>query len=123
MTWTIFGLLYELMSFGDSRLHMFYLLDTHILFLIAGTPFGCADLVKTGVEPNEHGTWLYGRNGWCDGRNVFPWVVDVTKQVKRSGFVNTIEYHGFFNGTDPNPKQNPGIIYIYSYLIFYEKHL
>ncbi|XP_076093199.1 uncharacterized protein LOC143064328 [Mytilus galloprovincialis] len=95
----------------------------NITFSTAGTPFGCADLVKTGVEPNEHGTWLYGRNGWCDGRNVFPWVVDVTKQVKRSGFVNTIEYHGFFNGTDPNPKQNPGIIYIYSYLICYEKHL
>lgn len=92
-------------------------------FILSGSPLGCADLVHTGVEPNEHGTWLYGRNGWCDGRNVFPWVVDVTQQVKQSGCVNTVEYYGYFNGTDPNPKHNPGIIYIYSYLIFYEKQL
>ena len=95
----------------------------NITFSTAGSPLGCADLVHTGVEPNEHGTWLYGRNGWCDGRNVFPWVVDVTQQVKQSGYVNTVEYYGYFNGTDPNPKHNPGIISIYSYLIFYEKQL
>ncbi|KAK3106688.1 hypothetical protein FSP39_025233 [Pinctada imbricata] len=45
---------------------------SNIMFSEAGTPFGCAEQVLTGVEPNEHGTWLYGRNGWCDGRNVFP---------------------------------------------------
>lgn len=83
-----------------------------------GTPLGCANQVLTGVEPNEHGTWLYGRNGWCDGRNVFPWVIDITQQVSLNKH-NQITYFGWFNGTDPNPKQNPGMISIYSYLVYY----
>ena len=33
------------------------------------------------MTPNEFGTWLYGRNGWCNGRPVLPWVVDVTTHV------------------------------------------
>lgn len=84
-----------------------------------GTPLGCANQVLTGVEPNEHGTWLYGRNGWCDGRNVFPWVIDITQQVSLNKH-NQIAYFGWFNGTDPNPKQNPGMISIYSYLVYYQ---
>lgn len=83
-----------------------------------GTPLGCANQVLTGVEPNEHGTWLYGRNGWCDGRNVFPWVIDITQQVSLNKH-NQIMYFGWFNGMDPNPKQNPGMISIYSYLVYY----
>ncbi|KAJ8320330.1 hypothetical protein KUTeg_001917 [Tegillarca granosa] len=35
---------------------------------------------------------------------------------------NTIRYFGYFNGTDPNPHQNPGLIYIYSYLVMYRTH-
>ncbi len=27
--------------------------------------------VPFGVEPNEHGTWYYGRDGWCDGQVCF----------------------------------------------------
>lgn len=46
-----------------------------------GTALGCAMRVKEGAVPNEHGTWLYGRGGWCDGLQVNPWRVDVTKQV------------------------------------------
>lgn len=26
--------------------------------------------VLEGSEPNEHGTWQYGRGGWCDGQEV-----------------------------------------------------
>ena len=26
--------------------------------------------VLQGSEPNEHGTWQYGRGGWCDGQEV-----------------------------------------------------
>ncbi|XP_067865889.1 uncharacterized protein si:dkey-256h2.1 isoform X2 [Heterodontus francisci] len=52
----------------------------------AGTSLGCANKVLEGVVPNEHGTWLYGRNGWCDGQDVAPWRTDVTKQlVKATG--------------------------------------
>lgn len=33
-------------------------------FDIAGTPLGCTLQVINGAEPNEHGTWVYGRDGW-----------------------------------------------------------
>lgn len=46
-----------------------------------GTALGCTMRVKEGAVPNEHGTWLYGRGGWCDGLQVSPWRTDVTKQV------------------------------------------
>eukprot|EP00794_Sanderia_malayensis_P003073 gene3073-3537_t len=91
------------------------------VFSNAGTPTGCADRVKTGVIPNEHGTWLYGRNGWCDGQEVDPWLEDITDQVDMSGGkVNTISYHGYFNGKDPAPKKEPGYIIMHSFLIFYK---
>ena len=32
-----------------------------ITFRNAGTPLGCAHRSSEGVEPNEYGTWLYGR--------------------------------------------------------------
>ncbi|KAL3836195.1 hypothetical protein ACJMK2_021637 [Sinanodonta woodiana] len=95
----------------------------NITFSDAGTALGCADQVSTGVIPNEHGTWLYGRDGWCDGRNVFPWVIDVTDQLMPSGETNTIKYFGWFNGTDPNPQQNPGSIIMYSYLVYYKRYV
>ena len=37
-------------------------------FMQAGTPFGCANKTRLGAVPNEHGTWYFGRNGWCDGQ-------------------------------------------------------
>ncbi|ELU13514.1 hypothetical protein CAPTEDRAFT_163986 [Capitella teleta] len=84
----------------------------------AGTPFGCARRVASGVEPNEHGTWLYGRNGWCDGQQVDPWVINITNELNLLSS-NVIGYYGWFNGTDPDPKQSPGIIIIYTYLVIY----
>ncbi len=90
------------------------------VFSNAGTPTGCADRVKTGVVPNEHGTWLYGRNGWCDGQEVEPWVEDITDQVKFGEKVNSISYHGYFNGKDPSPKTAPGYIIMHSFLVFYK---
>ncbi|XP_078454085.1 uncharacterized protein LOC144720862 [Lampetra planeri] len=91
-----------------------------ITFSNAGTPLGCAQRVTAGVVPNEHGTWLYGRNGWCDGQEVEPWRVDITSQVERAAS-NTITYYGWFNGSDPNPKQNPGEITMSSFLVFYSE--
>lgn len=88
------------------------------VFKNAGTAMGCADRVPEGVVPNEHGTWLYGRDGWCDGQEVFPWVVDITSALQPSN--NTIEYFGWFNNTDPNPTSNPGQIIMYSYLVYYK---
>jgi len=88
------------------------------IFDTAGTATGCADQVSQGSEPNEHGTWLYGRNGWCDGQNIAPWVEDITAQLDFDK-ENKIRYFGYFNGTDPDPKQNPGNIIMYSYLVFF----
>lgn len=88
------------------------------VFKNAGTALGCADRVPEGVIPNEHGTWLYGRDGWCDGQEVIPWVVDITGALKPS--YNVIEYFGWFNNTDPNPTRDPGLIRMYSYLVYYK---
>eukprot|EP01052_Picozoa_sp_SAG31_P036819 SAG31_NODE_4650_length_3068_cov_2.827888_2_plen_488_part_00 len=50
---------------------------THVFFVngdefrwssegVAGTGMGCTRHVREGrVQPNEHGTWYTGRNGWC----------------------------------------------------------
>lgn len=89
------------------------------VFKNAGTALGCAERVREGVVPNEHGTWLYGRDGWCDGQEVVPWVIDILEQVTL-GRNNTITYHGWFNGTDPNPSRDPGQILMYSYLVYYK---
>lgn len=92
-----------------------------IKFNNAGTALGCAMRVPEGVVPNEHGTWLYGRDGWCDGQQVNPWLIDISKDIDRTD-INTIKYFGLFNHTDPHPQKNPGIISLYSYLVFYKKH-
>uniref|UniRef100_H2YWF0 Peptide-N-glycosidase F C-terminal domain-containing protein n=1 Tax=Ciona savignyi TaxID=51511 RepID=H2YWF0_CIOSA len=89
-----------------------------VTFNNAGTPLGCANRVPDGVVPNEHGTWLYGRDGWCDGLQVDPWLIDVSSELIPNS-INNITYRGLFNGKDPNPKQNPGLIRVASYLIYY----
>ena len=35
---------------------------------------GCADAVLDGGMPNDKGAWMLGRAGWCNGRDVKPWV-------------------------------------------------
>ncbi|GAB1609394.1 uncharacterized protein LOC115221110 [Argonauta hians] len=89
----------------------------NITFDNAGTALGCANRSSLGVVPNEHGTWLYGRDGWCDGLQVDPWVIDITTDIKRN---NVVQYYGWYQGKTPNPKHNPGIMSLYSYLIFYQ---
>lgn len=41
-------------------------------FADAGSRWGCTARVLQGVVPNEHGTWQFGRGGWCDGQQVWP---------------------------------------------------
>ncbi|OQV13123.1 hypothetical protein BV898_12663 [Hypsibius exemplaris] len=92
------------------------------VFTNAGTAQGCAHRVKFGVEPNQHGTWLYGRNGWCPGENILPWVVDITDQIQLDGQENHIRYYGQFNNSDPNPTSNPGNIIISAYMVYWKEH-
>jgi len=102
--------------------HHFVINGNHsnvLTFSDAGTEMGCADRVAEGVVPNEHGTWLYGRGGWCDGFRVDPWVVDVTKQVNFAGN-NSIIYFGWYNGQNPNPIEGDGTIVMYSEMVFWQ---
>jgi hypothetical protein len=75
----------------------------------AGTEWGCTLAVPRGSIPNEHGTWHLGRDGWCDGQNVRPWVVDVTDALfPPAGAAvaanNTLWYAGYFQGHTPAPQ-------------------
>merc|ERR1711879_151778 len=83
------------------------------------TELGCGDSVVLGTTPNEYGTWLYGRDGWCDGNRVAPWVVDVSDQLRTEG--NLLEYRGLFNGTVPDPsslQQGAPVMMMRVYLTF-----
>ncbi|MEW5737526.1 MAG: peptide-N-glycosidase F-related protein [Myxococcota bacterium] len=63
----------------------------------AQQPSTCAMRVPAGVVPNQHGTWYFGRGGWCPGQDVPPWVVDVTAEVMK-GQPNTLTYRAEFQG-------------------------
>lgn len=92
----------------------------HMLnFTEAGKPWGCANKVLEGSEPNEHGTWQYGRGGWCDGQEVRPWVVDITCEMKLGNAINMVSYHGLFGGKSPKPDGQPGFIMMQSNIVFY----
>ncbi len=107
--------------------------DHHHEFTVNGTPFtkthpevntwfGCADQVAAGVVPNQFGTWIFGRAGWCPGLDVAPWVVDVTGAVTAAG--NTLSYRGLFQGGDYVPTYTGGGDYnpeirMSSWVVFY----
>eukprot|EP00123_Amoebidium_parasiticum_P007083 comp17862_c0_seq1/m.18053 comp17862_c0_seq1/g.18053 ORF comp17862_c0_seq1/g.18053 comp17862_c0_seq1/m.18053 type:complete len:680 (-) comp17862_c0_seq1:483-2522(-) len=100
--------------------HHFIINGNHnvVTFSDAGTEWGCADRVREGIEPNEHGTWHYGRGGWCDGQDIKPWVVDITSQLNPEGQSNTILYQGYFRDSDPGPDQNGAYFFITAYLSY-----
>jgi hypothetical protein len=90
------------------------------VFKNAGLASGCKNDVSDPKSPvNTQKMWLRGREPWCDGQEVVPWEVDVTKYVVFGKVSNTIQYHAFYNGTDPRPKQDPGSIIMSSYLVYY----
>ncbi|MEZ4405159.1 MAG: peptide-N-glycosidase F-related protein [Polyangiales bacterium] len=59
----------------------------------AQSPDGCANRVSEGVIPNQHGTWYFGRGGWCPGLDVAPWVVDVTSQARPGHRRPSVRHH------------------------------
>ncbi len=65
-----------------------------------GIEDGCAQSVGTGTVPNQAGTWWFGRGGWCPGREVAPFVVDITNDVS-AGQSATISYRGTLEGGEP----------------------
>ena len=81
----------------------------------AQSPDGCANRVNEGVVPNQHGTWYFGRGGWCPGLDVAPWVVDVTAQA-RPGTTVDLQYATTFSGGRP-VSAAMGNIVMSSYLV------
>ncbi|KAK7886532.1 hypothetical protein WMY93_026153 [Mugilogobius chulae] len=79
-----------------------------LTFNTAGSPLGCTLKVPEGAVPNEHGTWLYGRGGWCDGLQVDPWRVDLTSQVDLSGSSNRCCTVVCLRVVTPAPPLSPG---------------
>jgi|ERR1712216_812102 len=93
-------------------------------FMEAGSALGCAEKTILGAVPNEHGTWYYGRNGWCDGQDVKPLVWDITDSIPniKEG-VHSLRYYAlsYANGDPNKPNENgcSGIILLSSYLLFW----
>jgi len=69
--------------------------------------FGCLDRVGDGVVPNQGGTWIYGRSGWCPGLDVPPWRVDITDETVVDQ-ENVLTYRGLYRGEDYVPVKPPG---------------
>jgi hypothetical protein len=84
-----------------------------------GNTFGCADQVADGTVPNQSGTWVYGRAGWCPGMEVRPWVVDITDDVS-IGTDNQISYLGLMDGAVWKPGSTGANVRMQSYLVYYE---
>ncbi len=75
--------------------------------------------VVDGTVPNQSGTWVYGRGGWCPGLEVVPWVVDITDDVV-VGEENTVSYLGLMDGEVWQPDSTGANIRMQSYLVYYE---
>jgi hypothetical protein len=62
---------------------------------------GCMDQIANGTVPNQYGTWWYGRDGWCPGKQVDMVMLDVTDSVV-PGETAHLEYEAYHNG-EPYP--------------------
>ena len=91
-------------------------------FMLAGLEEGCVPKVGVGSCPNQHGTWLYGRNGWCDCLDVVPVVWDVTNAVSLDPSVQqTVRYFALsydVGGGNPSQAGCGGLIRLASGLAF-----
>ncbi|MEL6342767.1 MAG: peptide-N-glycosidase F-related protein [Myxococcota bacterium] len=78
-----------------------------------GDQLGCLNQIGQGTVPNQYGTWWFNRSSWCPGKEVDPWVWDVTSQVT-PGQTATIEY------TTNYGQVTGGSIVLSSYLVFWK---
>ena len=92
---------------------------------IAGVFEGCVDQIEEGTVPNQYGTWPYGRGGWCPGKQVGPWIEDVTEAIT-PGSTATLSYRGLFEGEDYVPEASSSgqgfgaQIRMVSYVVMYQ---
>jgi hypothetical protein len=73
--------------------------DVVVSFPIDDPSTGCMGKTNTGTVPNQYGTWWYGRDGWCPGRQVDVGRVDVTDLVT-PGASATVDYTATYQGAD-----------------------
>jgi hypothetical protein len=82
-----------------------------------GDQQGCMAKVNLGAVPNQSGTWWLGRNGWCPGMQVEPWVVDVTDAAP-AGQTVPVKYRALYHGRPPTA--DTGSIVLSSWLVIWE---
>ena len=90
--------------------------DHVVEFPEARSPDGCAERVDQGVVPNQHGTWYFGRGGWCPGLDVRPVVVDLTSEL-RMGAENELSYGVTVDGRAITSMASYGNVVLSSYLV------
>ncbi len=77
----------------------------------------CRDDVPNGTVPNQAGTWWFDRAGWCPGREVYPFVADVTDSVT-PGSTATVSYTATVAGGEPESSR--GNVELRSWLVVSE---
>lgn len=82
----------------------------------ARSPDGCTERVDQGVVPNQHGTWYFGRGGWCPGWEVRPVVIDVTSEL-RPGAENELSYSATVDNRVISSMAGYGNIVLTTYLV------
>ena len=85
-------------------------------FPIVGDQSGCAKTVPEGTVPNQGGTWWFGRAGWCPGREVVPYIQDLTNLVT-PGQEATLSYEAKISGRPP--FDDAGNVNLRAYLVYY----
>lgn len=46
-----------------------------------GDQEGCLEQIDQGTVPNQSGTWWFERSSWCPGKQVDPWVFDISDRI------------------------------------------
>ena len=85
-------------------------------FPAVGDQSGCAKTAGEGTVPNQGGTWWFGRGGWCPGREVVPYIQDLTDLVT-PGAQSSMTYEAKINGRAP--FDDAGNIKLRAYAVFY----
>jgi hypothetical protein len=87
-------------------------------FPMAGTLDQCMPELAHGMVPDQGGTWWFGRGGWCPGKQVDPWITDLTADAP-AGSNAVFTYQGLFANATPPMVDSPGNIDLTSYLVIY----
>jgi hypothetical protein len=92
--------------------------EQSLRFPMAQSQDGCRDRVGEGVVPNQHGTWYFGRGGWCPGLDVPGFVADLTPNA-RVGMENELRYRVTVGSAALVSGRNYGNINLSAYAVYY----